>query len=106
MFIAWTTVTERTDAERLAADSVARGLAACVQIEGPLVSHYRWQGKLERGEEFRLTFKFVAARQEALENFVRQAHPYETPEWIVIQADRVAEKYLSWAEASSSTPPL
>lgn len=106
MFVGWTTVAERHDAERIATESVARGLAACVQIEGPIVSHYRWQGKNERGEEFRLTFKLLPRQLEALERFVRETHPYDTPEWIVVRAERVAEKYLSWAEASSSTPPL
>jgi periplasmic divalent cation tolerance protein len=33
-------------------------------------------------------------------------HPYDTPEWLVVRAERVAEKYLSWAQANSSTPPL
>ena len=27
-------------------------------------------------------------------------HPYDTPEWIVIRAEKVSEKYLSWAEAN------
>ena len=106
MFIAWTTVANRADADRLAADAVARNLAVCVQIDGPIVSHYRWHGQDQRGEEFRLTFKCLASRLAALEVHVLGTHPYETPEWIAIRADRVGEKYLSWAEANSSTPPL
>jgi periplasmic divalent cation tolerance protein len=106
MFIAWTTVASRADAERLAADAIARNLAVCVQIEGPLVSHYRWQGKDERSEEFRLTFKCRPLRLDALEKHVISVHPYDTPEWLVVRADRVGEKYLSWAEANTTTPPL
>jgi periplasmic divalent cation tolerance protein len=106
MFIAWTTVAEREEAERLAAGSVAANLAVCVQVEGPIVSHYRWHGQDERSEEFRLVFKCLPQRLEALEKHVLSNHPYETPEWIAFRADRVGEKYLSWAEANSSTPPL
>jgi len=106
MFIAWTSVATRDDADRMAADVVRRGLAACVQIDGPVVSHYRWQGKAERAEEFRLTFKCLAEQRNDLERHVLSAHPYDTPEWIVVRAAHVAEKYLSWARASSSTPPL
>ena len=106
MFIAWTTVASRADAERLATEIVARNLAACVQIDGPIVSHYRWQGKAERTEEFRLTFKFTTDTLLPLEAHVLAHHPYDTPEWIVVRAERVGEKYLSWAEANSSTPPL
>ena len=106
MFLACTTLANRIDADRLASEAAQRGLAACVQIEGPIMSHYRWHGQAERAEEFRLTFKCVAAQLDALEKHVLASHPYDTPEWIVVRAERVAEKYLSWAEASSSTPPL
>ena len=106
MLIAWTTVARREDAEQLASEVIARGLAACVQIDGPIVSHYRWQGRAERTEEFRLTFKFPPDRLLALEAHVLAHHSYETPEWLVVRAERVGEKYLSWAEANSTTPPL
>ena len=105
MFVAWTTVADRADADRLAAGAVERGLAACVQIDGPVTSHYRWEGKVERSEEFRLTFKCLPARLMALETYILGSHPYAAPEWLVVRAERVGEKYLSWAGANSSTPP-
>jgi periplasmic divalent cation tolerance protein len=106
MLIAWTTVGTRADADRLAANAVARNLAVCVQIDGPITSHYRWEGRAEREEEFRLCFKLLESHASALEDHVLTAHPYETPEWVVLQAEKVGEKYLSWAKANSSTPPL
>lgn len=106
MYLAWTTVAKRADADRLAADAVHRNLALCVQVDGPIVSHYRWQGQVEHAEEFRLCFKCVDSHLEPLEKHVLAQHPYDTPEWLVVRAERVGEKYLSWAEANSSTPPL
>ncbi len=106
MLIAWTTVAERADAESLAREAVEHRLAACVQIEGPVVSCYRWEGRIERAEEFRLCFKFLPAQGAPLAEWVAAHHPYETPEWIVVRAEDVGEKYLSWAKATSSTPPL
>jgi periplasmic divalent cation tolerance protein len=106
LLIAWTTVAHRAEADRLAADAIARNLALCVQIDGPIVSHYRWQGSDARDEEFRLCFKLLEWHAAALEERVLALHPYETPEWIVVRAERVGEKYLSWANANSSTPPL
>ena len=106
MLLAWTTVASRTDAERLATDVVAAGLAACVQIDGPVVSHFRWEGRSDRVEEFRLCFKFMPEQLLALEQHVLSEHPYDTPEWLVVRAEHVGEKYLSWAEANSHTPPL
>ena len=106
MFIVWSTVTARADADRLAAEVVRHGLAVCVQVDGPIISHYVWHGQLERSEEFRLTFKCLPGRLAALEAHVRTHHPYETPEWLVVRAEQVGEKYLSWAIANSSSPPL
>lgn len=106
MFIAWSTVATRADADRLAADVVRQQLAVCVQVDGPIFSHYVWQGQLERSEEFRLTFKCLPGRLAALAAHVLAHHPYETPEWLVVRAEQVGEKYLSWANANSSSPPL
>ena len=106
MFLCWTTVATRADADRLAADVIARQLAACAQIDGPVTSHYRWEGGVERAEEFRLCFKALPAQLAALEAHVLAAHPYDTPEWLVVRAEHVAEKYLSWARADLHSPPL
>ena len=106
MFIAWTTVGNRADADRLAADVITRNLAVCVQIDGPIVSHYRWHGLAQRTEEFRLCIKCLSSHLPALSQHVLSSHPYDTPEWVVIRAEQVGEKYLSWAEVNSSTPPL
>lgn len=97
MFIAWTTVADRATADQLAAESVRERLAVCVQVEGPVTSHYRWQGAQEAATEFRLMFKASTAQLPALARWLHERHPYETPEWIVVRCEQVGEKYLSWA---------
>jgi periplasmic divalent cation tolerance protein len=106
MLLAWTTVETRAEADRIAADVVAKNLAVCVQIDGPVVSHFRWQGRDARAEEHRLCFKFLDNHAAALEQRVLATHPYDVPEWVVVRADHVGEKYLSWATTNSTTPPL
>ena len=106
MLIAWTTVGTRADAERLMAGAVEERLAACVQLEGPVASCYRWRGAVERTEEFRLCFKFLPEKAALLAAWIGRNHPYEVPEWIAVRAADVGEKYLSWARATSSTRPL
>lgn len=106
MLIAWTTVANRADAQRLAAGAVDLRLAGCVQIEGPVLSCYRWEGKREQTEEYRLSFKLLPEQAEPLAAWIRAHHPYDTPEWIMVRAAEVGEKYLSWMKATSSTPPL
>jgi periplasmic divalent cation tolerance protein len=80
--------------------------AACVQIAGPITSHYRWEGKHEHATEFRLTFKCLPAHLAALETHILAQHPYQMPEWIVVSAAHVTQKYLSWARANAQSPPL
>lgn len=106
MHIVWTTVGNRADADRLAEAVIADQLAVCVQIDGPIRSHYRWSGQVESSEEWRLWLKCLPQSLPALEQFVLSCHPYDTPQWIVVSAEQVGEKYLSWAKANSSTPPL
>ena len=106
LLIGWTTVATQDDADRLSAEIVSRGLAVCVQIDGPIRSRYVWQGKLEQAEEFRLTLKFLEPQLLKLQNYLETNHPYDTPEWVVVRAENVGEKYLSWAQGNSSTPPL
>jgi len=104
--VGWTTVSKREDAEKLAQGLVAEGLAVCVQIEGPIHSVYRWKGELERAEEYRLMVKMLVERVLSVGTWIEQHHPYETPEWVVIKADGVGEKYLSWARSNPTSDPL
>ena len=106
MLIAWTTVATPEDATRLARGAVEAGLAVCVQVEGPVTSHYRWEGRIEAVAEHRLMFKFLAEHAAVLEAWVRTRHPYEAPEWIVVRAEHVSEKYLSWARSTSTPAPF
>jgi periplasmic divalent cation tolerance protein len=106
LMIVWTTVVAHEDADRLATTAVELNLAACVQIAGPITSHYRWEGKHEHATEFRLTFKCLPAHLAALETHILAQHPYQMPEWIVVSAAHVTQKYLSWARANAQSPPL
>ncbi len=101
MNIAWTTTESREEAEKLARLAVEEGLAACVQIEGPITSFYRWEGSVEKAGEFRLTFKVLRKNALALKALVHQNHPYETPQWTVADLVDLGEPYRKWAESSS-----
>lgn len=96
MMVGWTTTAQRADAERLAEGLVGAGLAACAQVSGPITSVYRWQGKVEKTAEFRLTVKFPAARAGAVADWVSAHHPYEVPQWLAVRVEAATEKYLKW----------
>ena len=94
--VAWTTLPSREEAERMAAGAVDAGLAACVQVEGPIRSFYTWEGVTQNEEEFRLLFKFATPKVRDLETWVHQQHPYAVPEWVVLSADHVSPAYRAW----------
>jgi len=106
MFIAWTSVETEENAKMLAGLIVEKGLAACVQIDGPICSVYTWEGSTQFTKEYRLMFKFVESQSRALKDHVMANHPYQIPEWVVVRAEQVAEKYLSWAVAVSTRSTL
>jgi periplasmic divalent cation tolerance protein len=97
--LALTTLPDRAAAERLAATVVEEGLAACAQVEGPLLSHYRWEGRLCREEEWRLMLKVDADREPGLRRRVHELHPHRTPQWLVLGAE-ASEGYLRWVRSS------
>jgi periplasmic divalent cation tolerance protein len=102
MRIAWTTVSTAADAETLASGAIHRNLAVCAQVDGPIHSHYRWEGEVQRAVEWRITFKYLRDQSPALALYVQGAHPYAVPEWIEAETTQVGEKYLSWARATRS----
>ncbi|MER1967885.1 divalent-cation tolerance protein CutA [Castellaniella sp. GW247-6E4] len=83
-------------AKRIAHILVEESLAACVHVGAPGVSMYLWQGKLEGGEEIPLTLKTTAARLTALHDRLRALHPYEVPEFLVLDVRAGAADYLDW----------
>ncbi len=85
------------EAESLAEDIVKSRLAACVQIDSPVTSVYRWRGKVEKEEEIRIMILALEAELPKLESFVEDRHPYDTPKWVCVKAEKVSEKYLKWA---------
>ena len=103
MLIAFTTTASREQAEALARVAVENSHAICAQIDGPIDSIYRWQGKVEQTKEYRIAFKCMPDQLAALEARVLRAHPYDVPEWVVVSSEHVGEKYLNWA-IETSTP--
>jgi periplasmic divalent cation tolerance protein len=90
------TAGSREEADRLAAALVERRLAACVNVVGPIASLYRWQGKVERAEEFLLLIKTTAERFPDISAAIRELHSYEVPECVEIPVTAGSDAYLQW----------
>jgi periplasmic divalent cation tolerance protein len=94
--IVLSTVPDDDSGERLARALVDEGLAACVNLHGPMVSIYHWKGKVERDAERQLIIKTTRDRVPALEARLKALHSYELPEFIVVAAEGGSEAYLRW----------
>lgn len=91
-----TTVENADDAARLARSLVDRSLAACVQIDGPIISHYRWAGNVERSDEFRLLIKTSQSAWLSLKTKLVELHPYDEPEIIMLPISDASDGYRDW----------
>ena len=90
-----TTVSSRQDAERLAGALLDRRLAACVQLDEGLQSHYRWKGQPCIDAEVRLTIKSLPGKLAALQDFMAEQHPYEVPQ-LLWQTVGASPAYAEW----------
>ena len=95
-----TTSGNREQADKIANALVENALAACVNIVGPITSVYRWEGKVERAEEFLLVVKTWEDAYERVEAAIRELHSYELPECIMLRVAKGSEQYLEWLENS------
>ena len=86
----------RAEARKLAKVILERRLAACVNIIASLESHYWWQGKLDRANEYLLVIKTTRARTAALTRAVKATHSYEVTEVIFVSIAEGEENYLNW----------
>lgn len=99
-----TTAGSEEEADRIATALLDRRLAACVQVLGPIVSRYRWQGKLEREREWQCLAKTEAGLYEQVEAAIRAIHSYEEPEILAIPVLAGSPGYLNWVSENVSSP--
>ena len=94
--VVYTTFPGLVEAERVGKELVERRLAACANILPGMVSHYRWEGRVERAEEVVMLIKTRAPLAEAVGDAIRQLHGYDVPAIVVIPLESVERNYLGW----------
>ena len=98
-----TTTDSKEKAERIAFILVEKGLAACVQIIGPVTSIYRWEGKIENTIEWICQIKTIKDLYNSVEKEILTHHKYELPEIIAIPILTGSKKYLDWMRMQVTT---
>ena len=92
----YTTYPSLVEAERIGKAVLERRLAACVNILPGMISHYWWQGAIERGEEVVMIIKTRASLAEAVRAAVKEMHSYTTPAILVLPIEGGEPGYLDW----------
>jgi periplasmic divalent cation tolerance protein len=92
-------------AEAAARSLIARRLAACVHVDGPIRSIFRWEGAVQTEDEWRLTAKTTPALAETVASTLRAEHPYDLP-GLVMHSCKTPDDFAQWVaeETTGATP--
>jgi periplasmic divalent cation tolerance protein len=96
ILLALSTFPDRDTAQRISNQLVTEKFAACANILPAVESIYRWEGKIETGNETLVFFKVSEDRQSVFQEKLRSLHPYEVPEIIFIPVSSGLPDYLRW----------
>ena len=97
-----TTVESAEAAERIGRVLLDERLAACIQIQGPITSIYRWQGAVEQAAEWYCHVKTMRVHTDAVIARIRALHSYDTPEVIAVPLTAVLPAYAAWIAAQTT----
>ncbi len=91
-----TTTDSTKTAESISEILVKNNLSPCVQIIPNVKSVYQWKGKLENTNEILLLIKTVPENVQQCKSIILKHHNYDTPEFIVTDADILEDDYQDW----------
>lgn len=100
--VAMTTAPSADKAAEIARTLVGERLAACVNILPVARSIYRWKGDVLDESEALCMIKTRQDQVEALRQRLVAIHPYEVPEFIVLDVTAGHPPYLAWIDESCS----
>jgi periplasmic divalent cation tolerance protein len=100
----YTTYPSLVEAETAGRTIVERRLAACVNILPGMISHYWWEGAIERGEEVVMIIKTRAALAESVRDAVKEMHSYSKPAILVLPIESVDSVYHAWLLTETERP--
>jgi periplasmic divalent cation tolerance protein len=93
------TAGSQEEADRIANALVTKMLAACVNVLPGVTSVYRWEGELQRDQEWLLVVKSTRDVLDDLVQCVQAIHSYDLPEVIALPVVGGSEAYLRWVDS-------
>jgi periplasmic divalent cation tolerance protein len=100
--IVLTTLPADADGHGFGRKLVEERLAACVNLLPIMESVFRWEGQVEQDSERQVIIKTSRERIVALWDRIRELHPYEVPEFVVLPILDGSDAYLRWLGESTT----
>ena len=104
ILLALSTFPDAEIARRISNQLVSERFAACANILPSVESIYRWNEKIESGNEIFAFFKVSEDRQSAFQEKLRSLHPYDIPEIIFVPVASGLQEYLQWVSENCGQP--
>ena len=101
LIVILTTMPDDDRARDLARTLVEERLAACVNVHSSMISTYRWKDIVEVEPERQIVIKTTRSRLAAIEMRLRTLHPYEVPEFVVLDAT-ASSAYDRWVRGATA----
>ena len=98
----FTTTNSRKNANEIVKTLLAKRLASCVQIIGPINSTYWWKGRLEDAKEWLCLIKASAKDYRLIEANIKKVHPYDVPEILAVPVLEGNIDYLRWVRKETA----
>ena len=95
VLVGWTTLSCKEEACKLIETLVNLDLVACAQLDGPVISSFKWEGEVKTENEWRVTLKFARKKEKAVTKKVLEEHPYEVPQWL-FSTTKSFTQYSNW----------
>ena len=84
------------ECRKIARALIEKKLAACVNVTNPVLSIYRWEGKIVDEQECMMIIKTSRCLFEELQSEICRLHSYTTPEIVCLPIVEGLANYLHW----------
>ena len=94
--LVYVTCASEAEAIQLGSRMVEEKLAACANLIPGMQSIYRWEGKIQRDQEFVLILKTLSEKLSVMTARVKELHSYEVPCVVALPILGGNVDYLNW----------
>ena len=97
------TTGSKREAQRIAQTLLKKRLISCANIIGPVESHFLWQGRIDKANEFLVLMKSQQSLFSKLAKAVKKMHSYDVPEILGVPIVEGLQPYLKWLDSILSS---